>query len=168
MIKTGLAFIALGSNVGDSRRTIAEAMSRLQQLSFKRLLKSSLWETEPVDCPPGSPSFINAMVALEPNSAETPESLLKKLNDIEAEFGRARSGVRNESRSLDLDMIAFGEELRTTPELTLPHPRAHERRFVLEPLAELFPDYILPGQSKTVVELLKKLPAQPRAKRITL
>jgi len=163
-----LALIAIGSNLGDAHETVIRAVECLQGLSAGLVLKSSVWETEPVDCPPGSPAFSNAVVILVPRKDETPESMLGKLRAIEAEFGRARSGVRNEPRSLDLDLIAFGEELRTSPELTLPHPRAHERRFVLEPLAELIPGYILPGQRETVLELLRKLPPEPQAKRIAL
>lgn len=163
-----IVLIALGSNLGDSRHTVIRAMARLQEFSNRPVRKSSVWETEPVNCPPGSQAFSNAVVILVPQKDETPESLLGRLHAIEAEFGRTRSGVRNEPRPLDLDLIAFGGELRATRELTLPHPRAHERRFVLEPLAELIPDYILPGQRETVLGLLKKLPAEPKAKRIAL
>lgn len=154
-----LAFVALGSNLGDSRQIIPDAMVRLQKLSGQPILKSSLWQTSPVNCPPGSPNFVNAVVGLVPCAGETPESLLKKLRELEKEFGRAPKMVLNESRSLDLDLIAFGSETRNSPELTLPHPRAHERLFVLQPLNEIAPDLILPGQSKTVSQLLAKLPA---------
>jgi 2-amino-4-hydroxy-6-hydroxymethyldihydropteridine diphosphokinase len=143
-----------------------QATARLEQLSERPLFKSSLWETEPVDCPPGSPPFINAVVAMVPRDTETPESLLARLHEIEAEFGRARTPVRNAARPLDLDLIAFGEEVRTMPELLLPHPRAHLRRFVLEPLCELHGDLVLPGQEKTVHELLAGLPPEPRARRL--
>src|SRR3954471_3270892 len=83
-----LAFIALGSNLDDSRRTIARAMERLQEISDAPLLRSSLYETEPVDCPPESPPFINAVVGFKPKKDETPETLLAKLQAFEAEFGR--------------------------------------------------------------------------------
>lgn len=151
------AFIALGSNLGDSRRLIARAMERLQEFSDHPLNKSSLFETAPVDCPPGSPNFVNAMVGLVPRNHETLESLLKKLQELEKEFGRAPKKVLNEPRPLDLDLIAFGNEVRSTPELTLPHPRAHLRRFVLEPLAEIAPDLVLPGQGRPVAALLQDL-----------
>jgi 2-amino-4-hydroxy-6-hydroxymethyldihydropteridine diphosphokinase len=166
MSPSSLAFIALGSNVGNSCQTVLRVMARLQELSAKPLLKSSLWETEPVGCPPGSPPFVNAVVALEPQPGETAESLLKKLNELEIEFGRSRTGVRNAPRPLDLDLIAFGAELRTRPDLILPHPRAHERRFVLAPFAEIFPGYILPGRVESVLDLLNKLPPEPRVKRL--
>jgi 2-amino-4-hydroxy-6-hydroxymethyldihydropteridine diphosphokinase len=154
-----LAFIALGSNLGDSPRIILSALEKLERLSAAPLLKSSLWETSPVDCPPGSPRFLNAVAALVPNEDETPESLLRKLQDLEKEFGRLPKKRHNEARPLDLDLIAFRCETRRSPELTLPHPRAHQRRFVLQPLAEIAPDLILPGQFQTVARLLDQLPA---------
>jgi len=150
-----LAFIALGSNLADPRQNILLAMDRLQELSEAPLLRSSLWETAPVDCPPGSPKFVNAVVGLQPRSGETPESLLAKLQALEREFGRKPRQILNEPRPLDLDLVAFGGEIRQTKELTLPHPRAARRRFVLGPLAEIAPDFLLPGQSFTVAELLQ-------------
>jgi 2-amino-4-hydroxy-6-hydroxymethyldihydropteridine diphosphokinase len=154
---SALAIVALGSNLGDSRQIILRAMDRLQELSDAPLLKSPLIETEPVDCPPGSPNFVNAVAGLVPRAGETPESLLARLQALEKEFGRQPRKIRNAPRSLDLDLIAFGNETRTTKELTLPHPRAHLRRFVLQPLAEIAPDLVLPGQTKTVAQLLAGL-----------
>jgi 2-amino-4-hydroxy-6-hydroxymethyldihydropteridine diphosphokinase len=159
-------FIALGSNLGDSRQTILRAMERLQELSDQPLGKSSLFETAPIDCPPGSPNFVNAVVALFPRKSETPESLLKKLQALENEFGRTPKKVLNEARPLDLDLIAFRNEARTTPQLILPHPRAHLRRFVLEPLAEIAPGLVLPGQEKTVAELLAQLTSTENVRRL--
>jgi 2-amino-4-hydroxy-6-hydroxymethyldihydropteridine diphosphokinase len=132
-------------------------MERLQELSDQPLIKSSLLETAPVDCPPGSPNFVNAVVGLAPRGGESPESMLRRLRELENEFGRTPKKVLNEARPLDLDLIAFGNEIRATPELTLPHPRAHLRRFVLQPLAEIAPDLILPGQGRAVAELLRQL-----------
>jgi 2-amino-4-hydroxy-6-hydroxymethyldihydropteridine diphosphokinase len=136
-------------------------MERLQELSEQPLLKSSLWETTPVDCPPGSPSFVNAVVGLMPLLGETPISLLAKLQGLEQEFGRRPKTVLNEARPLDLDVITFGRETCGSKVLTLPHPRAHQRRFVLRPLSEFAPDLILPGQSQTVAGLLRRLPPDP-------
>jgi 2-amino-4-hydroxy-6-hydroxymethyldihydropteridine diphosphokinase len=161
-----LAFVALGSNLGDSRKIILEATGRLQIFSDKPILKSSLWQTSPVDCPPGSPKFINAVAGIEPLPDETPESLLNKLRELEIKFGRAPKKILNEPRPLDLDLIAFGNKIRNTPELMLPHPRAHLRRFVLQPLSEIAPDLVLPGQGKTVAELLAELPAEETFTRI--
>jgi 2-amino-4-hydroxy-6-hydroxymethyldihydropteridine diphosphokinase len=152
-----LVFIALGSNLGDSRKILLNAMVRLQQISAKPILKSSIWRTSPVDCPPGSPRFLNAVVALNPFADETPESLLAKLQALEREFGRQPKKLLNEPRPLDLDLIAFGTETRCSLRLTLPHPRAHLRQFVLQPLNEIVPDLILPGQTQTVAQMLAKL-----------
>jgi 2-amino-4-hydroxy-6-hydroxymethyldihydropteridine diphosphokinase len=153
-----VAYIALGSNLGPPRENVLRGMERLQEFSDEGLTRSSLYETDPVDCPPGSPRFVNAVVALVPRAGETPETLLAKLQTVEREFGRRPKQLHNEARPLDLDLIAFGEELRNAPELTLPHPRAHLRRFVLEPLAEISPDFVLPRQMATVTALLKTLP----------
>jgi 2-amino-4-hydroxy-6-hydroxymethyldihydropteridine diphosphokinase len=153
---TSLAFIALGSNLGDSRQIFAQSIARLQEFSAEPLLQSSFIETVPVDCPPGSPNFLNAVVGLVPRADETPDSLHAKLQALEKEFGRQPKQVLNEPRPLDLDLIAFGGETRRTPQLTLPHPRAHLRKFVLQPLAEIAPDFVLPGQTKAVSELDKE------------
>ena len=135
------AIIALGSNLGNSREIIEEAIKKLAELSSESLRRSSLWETDPVDCPPGSPPFVNAVVALKPRPEETPEALLAKLQALEKEFGRAPKKVHNEPRPLDLDLITFRQEVRNTPRLTLPHPRAHLRQFVVGPLREIDPAF---------------------------
>ncbi|SRR5260221_13693478 len=152
-----MVFVALGSNLGDSRQIILDAMAQLQDFSDAPILKSSLWQTSPVNCPADSPKFVNAVVALVPREDETPESLLKKLRVLEKEFGRAPKTVLNEPRPLDLDLIAFENEIRNSQELILPHLRAGERRFVLQPLSEIAPDLILTGQGKTVSQLLAGL-----------
>ena len=157
------ALIALGSNLGDSRATALAAIDRLSALPLRR---SSLWESAPVDCSPGSPPFVNAAVALEPAADETPESLLKKLQALEKEFGRRPKKVLNEPRRLDLDLIAFGREVRSTRALTLPHPRAHLRRFVLAPLNELVPDFVLPGHRRTIRAHLKAQGASGAVRRV--
>jgi 2-amino-4-hydroxy-6-hydroxymethyldihydropteridine diphosphokinase len=164
--KSEIVIVALGSNLGDSRRIILEAMTQLQNFSDWPILKSSLWQTLPVDCPPGSPMFMNAVVGLRPRKDETPDSLLEKLQSLEREFGRQTKKVPNEPRPLDLDLIAFGAEIRNTPELVLPHPRAHLRRFVLQPLSEIAPDLVLLGQGRTVAQLLAELPYREIVKRL--
>src|SRR5262245_20096113 len=153
-------FIALGSNLGDPRRNIERAFDALQMFSDRPLLRSSLWHSAPVDCPPGSPDFINAVAGLAPRPDETPDSLLEKLQALEGEFGRGAKKVLNEARPLDLDLIVFGDRTRVTTRLTLPHPRATQRRFVLQPLAEIAPDLVLPVQTRTVAELLAELPLE--------
>ena len=165
-LQPALAIVALGSNLGDSAQILREAMARLQDFSDEPIRKSSLWQTPPVDCPPGSPNFLNAVVALVTRAGETPESLLKNLQELQREFGRMPKNVLNESRPLDLDLIAFGLETRNTPELILPHPRAHLRRFVLQPLSEIAPELVLPGQEKTVAQLLAGLPRDENVTRL--
>jgi 2-amino-4-hydroxy-6-hydroxymethyldihydropteridine diphosphokinase len=152
-----MTFVGLGSNLGNSKEIILRAFDRLQTLFTHPLLRSSLWRTAPVDCPPGSPPFVNAMAGLRSAANQTPQSLLRQLQVLEAEFGRQRSGIPNEPRVLDLDLIAFGQQTVNLPELVLPHPRAHLRRFVLQPLAEIAPDFILPGQAKSAKALLDQL-----------
>ena len=152
-----LAWVSLGSNLGDSVLVVRQALDRLQALSDQPLLRSSLWRTQPVDCPPGSPWFVNAVAGLAPRPDETPESLLAQLQALERAFGRQPTRARNEPRPLDLDLIAFGNQVRSSACLTLPHPRAHLRRFVLDPLGELAPDLVFPGQSQSVRQLLAAL-----------
>lgn len=134
---TDFAFIALGANLplhtADPADNLKAVLPALQALSHSPLLVSPFYQSDPKDCPPGSPQYINAVVGLLPHEDETPESLLGKLQQLENEFGRVRSGLRNEARTLDLDLLSFKQEVRNTKTLTLPHPRAHERRFVLEP-----------------------------------
>ena len=163
-----VAYVALGSNLGDARKNVLQAIERLQAFSERPLHKSSLWKTTPVDCPPDSADFVNAVVALVPRADETPESMLKKLQALEKEFGRAPKKVLNEPRPLDLDLIAFDNEVRSTPNLTLPHPRSHQRRFVLQPLAEIAPEIILPGQQKTIAQLLHELPWDDKLQKLSV
>lgn len=119
-----------------------------------------------MECPPGALRFLNAIVAITPLPDETPESLLNRLQALEKEFGRVAKTVLNESRILDLDLLTFKNETRDTPRLRLPHPRAHLRRFVLEPLAEMMPELILPGQTRTVTWLLNHLGDQGHLRRL--
>jgi len=158
-----IAYISLGSNLGDSQQILRAAFARLQGLSDEPITQSSLWQTAPVDCPPGSPLFLNAVVGLRVRTGESPETLLKSLQALELEFGRRPKVVLNEPRPLDLDLLAFGAEIRNTPQLVLPHPRAHLRRFVLQPWSELAPDLVLPGQILSVGELLAALPGNEGA-----
>src|SRR5262249_37566807 len=119
------AYVALGSNLGNSRRNIEDAIIRLGEIS-ESLFVSSLWRTAPVSCPRESPECTKAVVGLRPRPGETPESLLKKLQALEKEFGRTPKKVLNEPRPIDLDLIAFGQERRDSAELKLPHPCAHQ------------------------------------------
>lgn len=158
--------VALGSNLGDSVLLLRRALDRLAAFSITPLRCSSLWRSSPVDCPPGSPPFLNAVAGLTPFPTESPESFLDRLQFLEREFGRRPKQVLNEPRPLDLDLIVFGVEVRNTPRLVLPHPRAHRRRFVLAPLAELAPELTLPGQQRTVSQLLAALISDEHLERL--
>lgn len=162
-----LAFIALGSNLGDSREIILRAMDRLQEFTDWPLLRSSLWQSTPVDCPPDSPLFVNAAVGLLPRPTETPETLFDKLQKLEQEFGRLPKAVLNAPRPLDLDLIAFRQETRRPGPLTLPHPRAHLRRFVLQPMSEIAADLVMPGQILNVRQLLETLASSEKVLRLS-
>lgn len=156
----GHALIALGANLpGDCRspaQTVREAMRRLESLADTPLCRSSLWRSRPEDCPPGSPDFINAAVALRPAGKWTALQLLDRLQALEREFGRVPGAGRNAPRVLDLDLIAWGDHCCETGRLTLPHPRACQRAFVLLPLAEVAPQLVLPGQQYTIAELAER------------
>ncbi len=158
-----LVFIALGSNLtsryGDPRQNILHALERMAELSSQPLAVSSLWQTDPLECPPDSPVFVNAVAALIAHPKFDPLALLHKLQNIEEESGRHRSGI-NAPRSLDLDILAFGRQCLESKALTLPHPRAMQRLFVLSPLAEIAPDFIFPGQSCSVAQLLDRISGQ--------
>ena len=152
-----LAYIALGANLGDPYLTFACVIPRLQAFSTTPVIASQWMRSKPMYCPPGSPDFLNGVVAIRPFPGETPETLLEKMQALEKEFGRTLKKEMNEARPLDLDLITFGNEQRDTERLILPHPRAAEREFVLRPLAEIAPDLVLPGQDKNVIELLEEL-----------
>ncbi|MCG8415820.1 MAG: 2-amino-4-hydroxy-6-hydroxymethyldihydropteridine diphosphokinase [Pseudomonadales bacterium] len=153
--------ISLGANLqskqGTPARSLLQVMERLRELSCGYFEASSLYRTSAVDCPPGTPDFLNAVVVFDADPALKAADLLQQLHAMEAEFGRVRTGDQNQSRTMDLDLIAFGGMLSERSGLLLPHPRAHLRRFVLEPLSELRPDLILPGHTETVADLLAEL-----------
>jgi len=140
-LTSGHAFVALGANLPldtpNPEDTLRSAMAAMIPLSQQLPVLSGIYESEPKDCPPGSPLYLNAVVGILPRADEDPLTLLHKLQAIELRFGRTRSGVINESRTLDLDLLAFGDKEMDTPELTLPHLRAHQRRFVLQPWLEI-------------------------------
>lgn len=153
--------VALGANLGNAVATLVAAADALASQAAGPVLRSPLYQTTPVDCPAGSPLFVNAVVAFHPRDGLTPELLLDAAQALERQAGRRPKVLVNEARPLDVDLIDWGGEVRDTPRLILPHPRAHLRRFVLAPLADLFPSYRLSGMDRTVTEVLKTLPEDP-------
>jgi 2-amino-4-hydroxy-6-hydroxymethyldihydropteridine diphosphokinase len=145
------AFVALGANLGDRMSNLRAARDALAALPVTRVLACSpVYETEPVGGRPQG-AYLNAVVAVETGLA--PRPLLEGLLAIEAEAGRDRSGERDEPRFLDLDLLLHGETVLTSPGLVLPHPRLHQRAFVLTPLAQLAPALRHPVLGETVAAL---------------
>lgn len=128
--------------------------------------RSSLWASRPLDCPPGSPDFVNAALALPVAPTLEPEALLDDLQRLELDAGRRR-GVRNAPRTLDLDLLLLGDCLRDTARLVLPHPRGHERAFVLVPAAEVAAELIWPGSGRRIGDLAAKAPGREDLKRLS-
>ena len=154
--------IAMGSNVGDRLETLVRARDALLALDGVSgpCLCSSLYETEPVGTEPDADRFINAVVEVEYNGL--PASLLEGLQEIEAAMGRPSKRPRNAPRTIDLDILYVGNLTLSTTAIVIPHPRLHLRRFVLEPLAEIRSELLLPGQQLTAGKLLETL-ADPSA-----
>jgi 2-amino-4-hydroxy-6-hydroxymethyldihydropteridine diphosphokinase len=149
--------IALGSNLGDRAENVRRGIEMiLARVPGVRLNGSGrVYETEPVDCAPGTQAFLNTVIEVAADCK--PEELHAVLKGIEAALGRPEQRERNSPRTLDLDLLYADEVVSDDPVLTLPHPRMHLRRFVLEPLADIRPELVLPGQSETVATLLLQL-----------
>ncbi len=148
------AGIAIGSNLGDRAGAVERAFLFLARLSPGHCLRSPVFESAPVDCPPGSGAFLNAAAEIE--FAGTARELLARLREYERTEG-TREGERNAPRALDLDLLYFGDAVIAEADLVVPHPRMKGRRFVLEPLAAIVPGLIFPGETHTVLELLNTL-----------
>lgn len=151
------AYVALGSNLGDRFAYLAGALRGLERAAGVRVLACSrLYETEPVGPPPQGP-YLNAVVKLETGLA--PRSLLGLLLAIERRAGRERRAIRNAPRTLDLDLLLYASACLEEEGLVLPHPRLHERGFVLEPLCELAPELVHPRLGENVRTLAARIRA---------
>jgi 2-amino-4-hydroxy-6-hydroxymethyldihydropteridine diphosphokinase len=155
-----LAYLSLGSNVGDRVAHLRDAIARLESIG-RVVSVSSFYETEPVEVT-DQPWFLNCAVGLE--TALTAEQLMARLLQIEQEMGRRRVQKKG-PRTIDIDILLFDDLILDSPDVTLPHPAMQERRFVLEPLAEIAAEARHPGIKKTIRELLEELPAGQSVRR---
>ncbi len=156
-----LTALMLGGNLGDTLETFRFARKRLAELGFRELAVSRPLRSAPVDCIPGTPDFLDQ--ALTGRWKGSPEALLKVLQQIEREAGRPAKHSSAEARVLDCDVILMGDLVRTASALTIPHPRAQKREFVLRPLAEIAPGLRFPDTGRSVEEALHAL-AKPQKK----
>lgn len=156
-----VAYLSLGSNLGDREEQLRRAIARLAEHG-RVMSVSSFYETEPVEVS-DQPWFLNGAVALE--TSEPPEELMSALLEIEREMGRER--IRKKGpRTVDIDILIYGDLVVNTAELMVPHPAMAQRRFVLEPLAEIAAEVRHPVAGKTVRELLEELPAGQTVRRV--
>jgi len=156
-----LVYLSLGSNVGDRAANLRAAIDRLGDLG-EVMAVSSFYETEPVEFT-GQPWFLNCAVKLR--TEKMPGQLIRGVLDIEKKMGRRRVQKKG-PRLIDIDILLFGDEVIDTPELQIPHPRMHVRRFVLQPLAEIAPNVRHPQSDLTVSELLTGTPDQNAVRKI--
>ena len=149
--------VALGSNLGDRLENLCAARKAIIDVPSVKppIFSSAIYETEPVDCEAGAGKFLNAVVEFEYQGDLT--ILLEQLIGIEEALDRKRDHPKNISRTIDLDLLYCGDQQIDNERLQLPHPRIHLRKFVLQPLTDIRPDLVLPGQTKTVRELLDEL-----------
>lgn len=149
--------VALGSNLGDRLENLRAARQRIGELADVQppILSSAIYETVPIDCEPEAAKFLNAVIEFD--YAGDPIRLLDQLLRIEESLGRRRNHPKNVSRTIDIDLLYRGDSRIDNERLQLPHPRMHLRRFVLQPLADIRPSLVLPGQTRTVADLLAEL-----------
>jgi 2-amino-4-hydroxy-6-hydroxymethyldihydropteridine diphosphokinase len=155
-----IVYLSLGSNLGDRAANLEQAIARLSKLGTLSAV-SSFYETEPVEFT-SQPFFLNCAVALE--TSLMPKQLLARLNAIEFEMGRKRI-INKGPRVVDIDILLFQRSIIDTPQLVVPHPALHERRFVLEPLAEIAPEVRHPVFHRTIRELRDTLPIKGQSVR---
>jgi 2-amino-4-hydroxy-6-hydroxymethyldihydropteridine diphosphokinase len=146
--------VALGSNLGDRLENLRAARRQIIELDRIRppVLSAGIYETRPVDCEPGASKFLNTVIEFDFEG--DPAQLLEQLVQIEESLGRKRDHPKNVSRKIDIDLLYCGDRHIDNERLQLPHPRMHLRKFVLQPLADIRSELVLPDQRKTVQELL--------------
>jgi 2-amino-4-hydroxy-6-hydroxymethyldihydropteridine diphosphokinase len=149
------AYVSLGSNLGDRAGNLLLGIRGMLDANLEVIRLSQIYETEPVETF-AQPAFLNMVAELRGNTLPRPEELMARLLRIENALGRTRD-VTMAPRTIDLDLLLHGNETSETQFLTLPHPRLHQRRFVLAPLSELAPQFVHPKFGKTIAELLEQL-----------
>ena len=149
--------IALGSNLGDRLAHLQAARKALREIATpgEPFLRAATYQTEPLLCPSGSPFFYNSVVEIAFDG--DPFDLLELTQSIERKLGRTGAPERNAPRVIDVDLLYFGDRIIDAENLVLPHPRIGERRFVLQPLAGIRPDLVLPGHTRDIATLLTDL-----------
>ncbi len=158
-----LAYIGFGSNLGDRKAKFREALISIEQLPKVIIrAKSRLYETDPVGLSDNGPKFLNAAILIDTELSA--RELLDAMRSIELALGKAPSHRSDRSRIIDLDLLLYGNQIIMEDDLQIPHPRMHQRAFVLAPLAELDPSIILPIFQCTIMELIQRLPSEELAK----
>ncbi len=147
-------FLCLGSNLGDRHEVLAEGIAELERSGVTIEARSSVYETEPVGVE-DQPWYLNQVV--RGTTRLTPDELLKTCKRVEGLFGREPTGVRFGPRTLDIDILLYGDRVLTDDRLTIPHPRMHERRFVLVPLVEIAPRLADPRNGMDYTQMLERL-----------
>jgi 2-amino-4-hydroxy-6-hydroxymethyldihydropteridine diphosphokinase len=149
--------VALGSNIGERLENLRKAGSAIHSLSKVTgpFLASSIYATAPIDCESGAGEFLNAVIEL--GYEGDPRDLMTEFQGIEASLGRPSRHTRNESRTIDIDLLYAGDMQVHDRDLEIPHPRMARRLFVMQPLAEIRPELILPGQQKSAAEIVAAL-----------
>ncbi len=154
-------YLSLGSNVGDREDHLRGAITRLESIA-RVISVSSFYETEPMEVT-NQPWFLNCAVKVE--TTKMPKQLMAAILEMEREMGRLRT-MKKGPRTIDIDILLFGDAVVDSPEVTIPHPAMHERRFVLEPLAEIAPEARHPVFKKTVSEMLDALPGGQTVRKV--
>jgi 2-amino-4-hydroxy-6-hydroxymethyldihydropteridine diphosphokinase len=146
--------VTLGSNLGNRLENLRAARRQIAELAQVQppVVFSSIYETEPIGCERGAGKFLNTVIEFDYEG--DPVRLLEQLSRVEESLGRKRDHPKNVSRTVDIDLLYCGDRQIDNERLQLPHPQMHLRKFVLQPLADIRPDFVLPGQRKTVRELL--------------